>query len=275
MTATKNTIIGSPPTLEWLGIDQLHVDETYQRSTATARGQSVIKAMMQQWDWSLCQPLAVVRRDDGHLWVVDGQHRLAGARARGDIPHLPCVITRQPSIEAESAMFVALNTRRSQLKQGDIFHAACASGNDEALLVARLVEQAGLSFARHNTTNRWTPGQIFCGPMLAKAITIHGDAVVRNALTALAEANPGRVMTSSATVLRALLVIYSEDAKQPGFDPDLFIEALATLETHEWIDEGRSVQVKQPGLSRIDAIATAMIETMDALKLLQRDFAAA
>lgn len=271
--AENPTVIGAPPTLEWVSIRQLQVDAHYQRSTETRAGQRIIRGMTNQWNWSLCQPLSVARRADGSMWVadgsmwvVDGQHRLAGAIARGDIPHLPCVITTHGDVAAESAMFVALNTRRSRLSQGDIFNAACASGDADALAIAQLVADAGLSFARHDNNGSWHPGQIFCGPMLVNARRTHGDAVVRNALTALAESQSGRVMTSSAYVLRALIVVYAQDAQRPGFDPDLFIDGLGELTTTDWLDEGRRVKFQQPGLSRIDAIATAMVEAMDALK---------
>lgn len=262
----KPPVIGAPPTLEWVALDQLHVDDSYQRSTSSNKSVRVLASMARQWDWRLCQPLAVVRRDDLSLFVIDGQHRLFGARQRGDIPHLPCVITRQTNAEDEAAMFVALNTQRTQLTQGDIFHAAQASGDPQALTVARLVERAGLSFARHSNHASWKPGQIFCGPMLMRSVDMYGESVVSNALVAMAEAHKGQTLNVAATVLKALFVIYRDDAKQVGFDPDLFIAALGSVAHADWPEDGRRVQVEQPGLSRIDALATAMIETMDILR---------
>jgi ParB-like chromosome segregation protein Spo0J len=67
------------------------------------------------WDWSLCQPLAVAKRDDGGLMVVDGQHRLEAARLRGDIEDLPCVVTAYRNAGDEAAAFVALNQQRRPL----------------------------------------------------------------------------------------------------------------------------------------------------------------
>jgi ParB-like chromosome segregation protein Spo0J len=52
--------------------------------------------------------------------VVDGQHRLAAATLRGDIAHLPCVITSlMPTLGDEAAAFVALNQNRKPLQPLD------------------------------------------------------------------------------------------------------------------------------------------------------------
>jgi hypothetical protein len=88
-----NPQLGSPPSLEFRTLAELKVDDTYQRSLETDPSQRLIRRIAQFWDWGLCQPLAVARRQDGSLMVVDGQHRLAAATLRGDIAHLPCVIT--------------------------------------------------------------------------------------------------------------------------------------------------------------------------------------
>ena len=259
-------LVGDPPTLEWIAVDTLEVDASYQRTTETSRSRQIIGGMVRRWNWSLCQPLAVVRREDRRMMIIDGQHRWAGARARGDIPHLPCVVTRQQDRAAEADMFVELNTRRRQLTQGEIFNASLASGNEGAARVQQLVSDAGLTFARSNVTDRWKPGEIFCGPMLVNALRVHGEPVIRNALTALAEAHAGQVLTSAATLLKSLFLIYSVDAKRPGFDPDLFIAGLAEVKHREWIDEIGRVHREQPALSRVEALATAMIETMDAMR---------
>ena len=84
--------LGNPPTLEWVALDRLLVDDSYQRRADDGRSKVLIGQIARGWDWRLYQPLSVSRRAGGELFVVDGQHRLAAARMRGDIPHLPVVI---------------------------------------------------------------------------------------------------------------------------------------------------------------------------------------
>ena len=83
---------GMRPSLEFRPIPDLHIDPTYQRSIDTAPSQTLIRRIAVHWDWGLCQPLTVAKRDDGMLYVIDGQHRLAAAKARHDIYDLPCVV---------------------------------------------------------------------------------------------------------------------------------------------------------------------------------------
>jgi hypothetical protein len=92
-----NPQVGQRPTLEFRRLCDLKIDPSYQRSIEIGTSQTLIRRIAMFWDWSLCQPLAVARRADGALMVVDGQHRLAAARLRGDIYDLPCVITAYES----------------------------------------------------------------------------------------------------------------------------------------------------------------------------------
>jgi hypothetical protein len=175
--------IGSPPTLEWIGVERLAIDESYQRATDSAASRLDHPQDQERWNWNYCQPIVVSRRADGSLYVIDGQHRLTGAIARGDIPHLPCVvISGQDSENGEASAFVALNTQRQKLSQGDIFNAMLAAGDEAAKAVADLLEETGWSMARTSNYNQWKPGQMFCAPMIVKAVKAEGECVVRNAL---------------------------------------------------------------------------------------------
>ena len=80
--------IGEPPAVQFVAIDRLEVDGTYQRSTAGKASAKLIASIANRWDWRLCVPLLVSSRD-GKLFIIDGQHRWEGARARGDIAFLP------------------------------------------------------------------------------------------------------------------------------------------------------------------------------------------
>jgi hypothetical protein len=263
---TKGPAIGVPPTLEWIAVERLNIDTAYQRATEGAHSRRIIAGMVKCWDWRLCQPLNVSRRSDGSLFVVDGQHRLLGARQRGDVPHLPCVVGEHSDSGDEANTFVALNQKRQRLSQGDVFNAALAAGDADAKRVLELASRAGLSFARHGNPVSWTPDQIFCGPALVKAIKQHGDAVIANALVAIAEAYQGKVKTHAATVLKALLLIYSDDANRPGFDPDLFIEALGRVEMDMWNDLAREARRANPALSGRESMALAMMDQYDAVR---------
>lgn len=44
------SIVGAPPSLEWIAVDRLNVDPVYQRSTDSALSRSIIFGMQKQWD---------------------------------------------------------------------------------------------------------------------------------------------------------------------------------------------------------------------------------
>ena len=96
---------GQRPSLEFRPIADLQIDESYQRSIDTGPSQSLVKRIARDWDWGLCQPLNVAKREDGSLWVIDGQHRLAAARDRGDIYDLPCVVIASRCAGSRSAIW--------------------------------------------------------------------------------------------------------------------------------------------------------------------------
>ena len=99
--------------------------------------------------------------------------------------------------------------------------------------------------------------------MLARAIKQYNHVIVRNALTALAEAYPDRVVTASATILRGLFIVYRDYANKSGFDPDDFIEAIGAVDPECWLDAVREVKDSNPAYSRPEAMAEALMDVAE------------
>jgi hypothetical protein len=147
-----NPAIGTMPVLQYCTPEQLLIDDSYQRTLETGPSQTLVRRIAMFWDWSLCQPLIVARRNDGGHYVVDGQHRLAAAKLRGDIFQLPCVVASYASMADEAASFVALNQQRRPLGALDLFKAALAAGDTEAMSIMKAIIDAGLSLSNHMNT---------------------------------------------------------------------------------------------------------------------------
>lgn len=231
---------GSPPTLEWVALDQLMIDEAYQRSLENKSSITLIRNIATAWDWGLCQPLAVSRREDGRLFVVDGQHRLAAARLRGDLPHLPCVVSARSSAAEEAHTFVALNRNRRALNAVDVFKAALAAGDGDSREIMALINGAGLSVAPHQNWYAWKPKQLYCIPTIQAAYRTRGRIITSAALVALAEAWPGQPLRFAARVLQGLVPFFAEELKdQAAFDPDVFDEVLPSQTQAEWVAQAQ------------------------------------
>jgi hypothetical protein len=209
-----NPVLGSPPTLEWRAVSELLIDPTYQREINTAPSQTLIRKIAQFWDWGLCQPLAISRRPDGKLTIVDGQHRASAAQLRGDIPHLPCVITSYANTGDEAAAFVALNQMRRPLSKLDLFRAAVAAEDKDALLIVECVEAAGLRIASSTNLVNAKPGAISNIGGLQRVLTRDGgENVLRVALAALAQGFSGQALQYAGTIFPGLAAVGKDELR--------------------------------------------------------------
>ena len=91
----QQTSIGAPPELAWIPVKDCVVDDTYQRSLESRRSQRAVEHIMMQFDWTMFGCVIVTRRKRAFV-VIDGQHRIAAAKARA-IDEVPAVIVKGDS----------------------------------------------------------------------------------------------------------------------------------------------------------------------------------
>lgn len=206
---------GTLPEVSWLPCEALQADEAYQRSLDHRQSKKLIEKIAHEWDWRLCAPLTISHRDDddGELayFVIDGQHRLAAAELRGDIPDLPCIISVFESFEAEALAFVNINSARRQVTALDKFHARVAAKEELALKVKALVEEAGLKITRHNDAVNWKVGEIAFPDLV-------GSRLLRSRKTC-------------ADALGVLSIAYTAPLLRGA---DLFVGVFSALRTNSW-----------------------------------------
>jgi len=198
---------GLMPSLQYLPPAMLQIDASYQRSMDGEASKSLVRAIATAWNWDLCQPLVVARRDDGGLFVIDGQHRLAAARLRGDIAQLPAVVVQYASAVDEAASFVQLNQARRPLTKMDLFKAAVASGDAEAVAILAAITEAGLSVAPHFNRASWKPGMIDNIGGVEACWRRLGPLVTRTALRVLCAAYPGVVLGYAGTLFPGIAAV--------------------------------------------------------------------
>ncbi len=246
--------LGAPPTIEWIGVDRLSIDDAYQRSTDNDASRRLIASIAAKFDWRLCAPLVVSRRPDGTMAVIDGQHRTLAALKRRDIPHLPCCVFSYNGPEEEARMFIAANRARKPMNRLDDFHAALAAADDEALEINRLVIEAGLSIARNTSSTAWKPGEIAFTSSIASTLRKHGPAIVSAALTNIAEAFPKQKVVQSGSIFLGLVKVLT--SPPPGLDPDRLFRAMGKYDAAGW---GSFVEGLKGGDTRASAIRDALL----------------
>ncbi len=251
---------GAPPSLEFIGLDRLRIDPAYQRAIHGPKSRRLIAGMVKRWDWALCLPLLVSRRADGSLWILDGQHRHTGARERGDIQHLPCVV--QPSLDPalEARIFVGVNTRRQALSQTDLFIGMLAYGDEDARLTSQLLDETGWRVVRTTGTDRWKPGDLTCAPLITRLLKVNGAAAVRSALWILRQAWPDVVITSPASLIQAMVLLVREGGKLAGDPESAIVEQLRACSPAAWLASAARLREADPSCSRIVSLARAIGE---------------
>lgn len=205
--------LGRMPVLQFIPPAELAIDATYQRSIQTARSQALIRRIAQHWNWDLCQPLVVSRRD-GNLFVIDGQHRLEAARLRSDILQLPCVVVEYSSAVDEAANFVHLNQQRRALSRIDVFKAAQASEDPQALGIAAALTAATLRIAPHENYVSWKPGMVANIGGIEAAWRNVGPALTSTALAVLGKAWPREVLRYAGTIFPGIVEICRFEARR-------------------------------------------------------------
>lgn len=130
---------GAAGEFEVLTIDDLKVDHSYQRDLDV----NLVQRIAKDYDIAAAGPLVVARRSDGSLYVVNGQHRAAGAKTAGELEVIAQVIdlTNVPLDEArriEAELRLKGNTRRGDKVQ-ERFRAQLAAGWAESLAIVDIV----------------------------------------------------------------------------------------------------------------------------------------
>ena len=197
---------GQLPVMQFCLPDQLEVDPSYQRSIENPESQALIAQIAHAWHWGRAQLLTVSRRD-GRLFVVDGQHRLAAAKLRGDIQQLPCLIEEYTDVAEEAALFNDLNDRRRPVSALDKFRAAVVAGDADCIAIGAALERAGLTLAPHSNPLFWKPGQLANIGGIRSAWKSYGPAATELALSVLADAFKGQVLSYAGTIFPGLVAV--------------------------------------------------------------------
>lgn len=226
-----NPPLGMMPALQYAPPSILQVDQSYQRSLENKSSQTLIRKIAQYWNWDLCQPLVVARRHGGSLFVIDGQHRLEAAKLRGDIQQLPCVIVEYASSADEAASFVHLNQQRRPLSTVDVFKAAVASLDPEAVALSDAMADAGLTLAGHSNYISWKPGMVANIGGLQQCWRERGRKVTSEAMTVLAQAFPGAVLQYGGTIFPGIAAVVH---RGQDYDRARLLEILGRHPQVEW-----------------------------------------
>jgi ribosomal protein L29 len=122
---------------EVLPLDALRIDRHYQRETKT----TLVNTIAAAYDLALAGFIVVNRRKNGHLYVIDGQQRKAGAEKAGEQEILARVF-EELDTKTEAQYYDKLNDTKPQLTH-ERFKAAYAAGDPQTHRIYQIVHSFG------------------------------------------------------------------------------------------------------------------------------------
>lgn len=137
-----SAISGVCGTLQWIALDKLVIDKSYQRDVGGS-GKKNIRRIVENFAWHLFSPLIVAPRDTGRFAIIDGQHRAIAAQLHGGVAEVPCLILHC-SREAEARAFAVINGHVTKVTAQYLFRAKLVAGDASATSANRAASNAGV-----------------------------------------------------------------------------------------------------------------------------------
>lgn len=120
-----------------VSLDTLNVDRSYQRDVSI----TLVEQIRNNWDEVASELILVSKRDDGTLWIVNGQHRTAAARLKGEKKIWARVVSGLGP-EQEAALRLKTNVRLTD-RPLERFRAQVRAGDPESLAIVSIVKRVG------------------------------------------------------------------------------------------------------------------------------------
>jgi hypothetical protein len=150
---------GSAPILQWIDIERLVFDDSYQRDLKSQNWKA-IRSIAAHFRWSMFSPVFVSPVEGGAYAVIDGQHRTHAAAMCG-FTQVPCQIVQMTRGE-QAAAFAAVNGKVTQVTIWQLFKAALAAGDKWARDADEIAREGGCRILTYGKSPKdKKPGEIY------------------------------------------------------------------------------------------------------------------
>lgn len=168
VTVTLPSEVADSPQVMLVPVERLKVDRSYQRALKNIK---LLQRMTKRWDPTLARVIDVSQRENGDLYVIDGQHRMEGAKRAG-IPYLQAHVWKGLTVEQEAARFRALNDKTASKPTTAVedFIAGLAENNPWHTTIKASVELVGLHLNLDHP--KMAPGEINAPDALIKGYVL-------------------------------------------------------------------------------------------------------
>lgn len=222
---------GPQPSLKWVDVADIISNAAYQRSVEGQKSKRIIASIGRDFRWPLCNAIVVCANGAGKFYVIDGQHRVEGARLAG-ARQLPALVFPKMSVEQQAEIFVNCNSERVAMSTMQLYYARLAAGAKDARQVASLLKETGLTIPRYpKQARQLEAGETMAVKLFFRLINNYERQFLVVALKAVAAGvanKPGEATASLITGACLALTVVPGDAAV--YHLRTFIHGLAPLE---------------------------------------------
>ena len=202
---------GAAPMLQWLKIDDLVVDDRYQRPIYGA-GHKNVRSIAEGFSWSKFAPLIVAPVAGGKFAVIDGQHRATAAALRG-LESVPAQVIIADDIE-QAAAFKAINGQVTRIHKLAVQHAALLAGDADAAAIKEACDAAGVVILRYPVAvPSLKPGETLALGAITEALRTYGRDALVTALMCVTETSNNKPGVLAATIIKALCAVLASNVR--------------------------------------------------------------
>ncbi|MBB4004459.1 ParB N-terminal domain-containing protein [Aurantimonas endophytica] len=181
---------GPAPMLQWIDIEQLVVDDSYQRGLQRSNW-TAIRRIANGFLWSRFSPVFVAPIEGGKFAIIDGQHRTHAAAICG-FEQVPCQVVQMDRQE-QAASFATVNGAVTKVTLWNIFKAALTAGAEWAVACDKVCRDADCRLMTSNApTDAKKAGEIFAIALVRDPVQAGHGASVTLALSGVRRSEFGQ-----------------------------------------------------------------------------------
>jgi hypothetical protein len=226
--------------LQWLPIDKLVVDMSYQRPIV-GRGRINVARIVRDFRWTFFAPVVVSPIEGGYFAIIDGQHRTTAAAVCG-FDSVPCQVVIAAH-EEQAAAFKAINGVITPITPMALYAAALTAGEPWAIEITNICAEADVVLLRYPiASDRQLVGQTMAVGALRACLRRYRHKNLVIALKCITRTDNNKPGMLSARLIKALCEVVSSYSDLPGYE-DRLVEAANEINIERIIDasakEGR------------------------------------
>jgi Family of unknown function (DUF6551) len=223
-----------------------------------------VNKLVLEWDARKMLPIILSMRSDGNFAIIDGAHRVAGAKMVGN-ETLPAYVYIDLTVQEEAGLYRAFGDYMAQTPL-DKWHAAIAEQQPEYLVLANILLKHGLHVP--NSKGNEGTGRVLAVDAILSVARQHGPMLLDETLGILKDAWDSTPRAVSAISLRGMSAFMARYHKHANFDRTTFVRRLSSAGVDAVERDAKNLQTGTIANSNAEgAFGRALVAIHDARKV--------